>query len=404
MNSHKLTSEELASVAHLSSRDAALTLGVGKTTINEARRRQASGLGYDDINGEDLSATTTLEAVGEAVPTTAEGVTQFLAKRGISELTHRINYSFGGWDSGVAVSHSFKATASALPPQDAPVDWSEATKRIQTFDFIPAKKEFLSDCAVIQPTDYQIGKTDFNGGTLESTERALSSIAAFGDIVQDRRPRTILIANTGDIIENFCNTSAQLGTNDLDLPAQVGHAFALELEIIKQLAPLADEVIYATVPSNHGQWRGGKGQQLGDTHADWGITIARQVATALTLAPIDNVQVHIPTLHMESMMVQAGSTKIGLVHGHQKSGPDKLGEWWSAQDHGRMPTWDADILLAGHFHSMRIYQSGDGRWVFVGPSSDPGSSWYSNLTGQRAVSGMLTFFTENGQWSDLAVV
>jgi hypothetical protein len=397
----KLTQEDLDRVAGLPSREAATILGVGKTTVNYWRdRARLDGGTLHSEQGE-----TKLEATGEAVPTTAEGVSDFLAKRGISELTHRVNYSFGGWDTGESVSHSFKASASPLPAAQASVDWAEATERIKSFTFIPAPKEFLSETAVIQPTDYQIGKTDVHGGTAQSTERALTSLSKFADIVKDRRPQNILIANTGDIIENFCNTSSQLSTNDLDLPNQVGHAFALELEAIKLLAPLADRVVYATVPSNHGQWRSGPKQNLGDTHADWGIVIARQLGSALGLNPlIDNVEVHIPNEHMESMAVQLGTTRIGLVHGHQKAKPEHLGDWWAGQDHGRMPTWDADILLAGHFHSMRLYQSGDGRWVFVGPSSDPGSSWYANLTGHTSVAGMLTFFTENGAWSDLAIV
>jgi hypothetical protein len=401
MNPRKLTKADLDSVAGLPSRQAAEQLGVGKSTVNYWRQQLSLGV-LDELQPE--AGSTQLEAIGEGVPTTADEVTDFLSKRGISPLTHRINYSFGGWDSGEAVSHSFKATASPLPPAPAAVDWSEATERIRTFDFVPSQKEFLTDVAVIQPTDYQIGKTDVNGGTAESTQRALQSIANFRAIVEDKRPREIVVANTGDIIENFCNTSSQLSTNDLDLPNQVAHAFALELEIIKQLAPLADTVTYATVPSNHGQWRSGPKQNLGDSHADWGIAVARQVAGAVSLSSIDNVSVHIPVQHMESMTLQAGTSRIGLVHGHQKAKPESMGEWWAGQDHGRMPTWDADILLVGHFHSMRLYQSGDGRWVFVGPSSDPGSSWYSNLTGQSSVAGMLTFFTSNGAWSDLAIV
>lgn len=398
----KLTPEDLNAVAGLPSREAAAQLGVGKTTVNYWRQMYGN---EPRNNVEPPPATTTVEAKGEAVPTTDAEVKDFLAKRGINDLTHKINYSFSGWDTGKAVSHSFRASATPLPPQAPAVDWSEATERIRTFDFIPAPKEFLSDTAVIQPTDYQIGKTDINGGTAESTERALRSIANFAEIVRDRRPRNILMANTGDIIENFCNTSSQLSTNDLDLPNQVAHAFAIELEAIKQLAPLADNLVYATVPSNHGQWRNGPKATLGDTHADWGIAIARQVAVALEYnGKLDNITVHVPVKHMESMSVQVGTTKIGLVHGHQKAKPELMGDWWAGQDHGRLPTWDADILLVGHFHSMRIYQSGDGRWVFVGPSSDPGSSWYANLTGHTSVAGMLTFFTENGGWSDLAIV
>lgn len=395
----KLTQEDLDSVAGLPSREAAAQLGVGKTTVNYWRERAR-------LDGGKLrnETTVTAEAKGSAVPHNEDEVYAFLAERGITEDKYKINYSFSGWDSGDNTLHSFKASAAPRPPQGPEVDWSEATERIRTFDFIPSSKEFLSDTAVIQPTDYQIGKTDLGGGTAESTERALGSLSRFADIVRDRRPQNILIANTGDIIENFCNTSSQLSTNDLDLPSQVAHAFAIELEAVKLLAPLADRVVYATVPSNHGQWRSGPKQNLGDTHADWGIAIAKQVAIALNMSAIDNVEVHVPQLHLESMGLQLGTSKIGLVHGHQKAKPEAMGDWWAGQDHGRMPTWDADILLVGHFHSMRIYQSGDGRWVFVGPSSDPGSSWYANLTGHTSVAGMLTFFAENGAWSDLQIV
>ena len=101
----------------------------------------------------------------------------------------------------------------------------------------------------------------------------------------------------------------------------------------------------------------------------------------------------VPVFPLSSVTV-----KLGLVHGHQVGSPDRLGEWWAKQDHGRMPTWDADVLLAGHFHSFRTYQSGDRRWVMVGPASDPGSSWFSNLQGERATSGMHAVSFEGKRW------
>jgi hypothetical protein len=391
-----ITQEELDRVAHLSSRKAAAILGVGKSTINDARKAAAE---TPAVNGA-------VEAVSASVPTNEAEVKDFLKTRGIDELTHKINYRVSSWETPTGVQHSFRATAVAQDGAAPTVDWSAGKARIENFDFVPAPKDTLTEALVLQPTDYQIGKTDANGGTAESTQRALTSFAKFAEIVKDRKPEYVLLANTGDIIENFCNTAAQLGTNDLDLPHQVGHAFALELEALRMLAPLAPRVVYATVPSNHGQWRSGPKSALGDSHADWGVVIAEQVATAMTLNNSFNgvVEVHAPPLHYESMTVQLGSSRIGLVHGHQRGTPEKLGEWWAHQDHGRMPTWDADILLAGHFHSFRAFQSGDGRWVFVGPSSDPGSSWYANLTGQRAVAGMLSFAVENGTWSDLAIL
>jgi hypothetical protein len=393
----QLTDEQLESVAGLSSRKAAAILGVGKSTINSARERLRL-TNTSNTEGEIVAA-------GTIVPTNESEVKDFLAERGIGDLTHDINYRLSAWDTPNGVQHSFRATALARPDAAPGIDWSGVAESISNFTFVPAPKDTLTDALVLQPTDYQIGKTDIGGGTLASTERALSSFARFAEIVKDRKPRHVLLANTGDIIENFCNTSSQLSTNDMDLPSQVAHAFALELEGIKMVAPLTPHLVYATVPSNHGQWRNGPKQTLGDTHADWGIAIAKQVQTALNFNPsFGSVSVQIPPLHIESMTVELGTSKIGLVHGHQRSKPENLGEWWAHQDHGRMPTWEADILLAGHFHSFRAFQSGDGRWVFVGPSSDPGSSWYANLTGQRAVAGMLSFAVDNGSWSDLAIV
>lgn len=394
-----LTNEDLDRVAGLSSREAAKILGVGKSTVNDAREK-ARIAGWSNE-----STTTEIEATDSHVPTNAAEAEEFLAERGISELTHIVNYRLGTWDSAQGVKHTFRATATPRPASAAPVEWSKASDRFNTFDFVPAPLDTLTDAMVLQPTDYQIGKVDIGGGTVESTERALSSFHRFAEKVADRKPKYVLLANTGDIIENFCNVSTQMTTNDLDLPHQVAHAFALELEAIRLLAPLTPNLIYATVPSNHGRWRTGPKSDAGNTHADWGIAIAKQVKTALDFNPaFGAVSVQIPQVHLESMTVELGSSKIGLVHGHQRNSPERLGEWWAHQDHGRMPTWDADILLAGHFHSFRSYQSGDGRWVFVGPSSDPGSSWYSNITGQRAVAGMLSFAVQDGAWSDLAIL
>ena len=138
----------------------------------------------------------------------------------------------------------------------------------------------------------------------------------------------------------------------------------------------------------------------GNSHADFGITNAKMIATTLSgMSGFEHVDVQIPENHMESMTVYTEAVNVGMVHGHQASGPDKLGDWWAKQDHGRMPTWDADVLFAGHWHSYRAYQSGDGRGVFVGPANEPGSSWYSNLKGERATSGMLAVsFTGPKSW------
>lgn len=281
----------------------------------------------------------------------------------------------------------------------ARIDWEAASKFVEGFTYIPAKRDFLVDTAILQPTDEQWGKTDFDGGTPQTEERVMNSYAAFADYVREYRPRQAFFARTGDGIENFCNTPSQRDTNDLDLPAMITQSFKMDLAGTAMIAPLVQELVEAYVPSNHSRWRTGAKADAGNAHADFGLTVANQLRAMQSLMGIlPNVKILTPEPHMESMTVQLDTLRAGLVHGHQTNSPDKIGEWWKGQDHGRMPTWDADILFVGHFHSLRIYQSGDGRWIVVGPASDNGSSWFSNLKGERARSGMLAMAIEGKRW------
>lgn len=282
---------------------------------------------------------------------------------------------------------------------DETIDWSAASKIVENFTYVPAKRDFLIDTAILQPTDEQWGKTDFDGGTPQTEERVLNSYAAFADYCREYRPRQVAMLHTGDGIENTCNTNSQRDTNDLDLPHMIVQSFKMDLQGVKMVAPHAQEVKSCRVPSNHGRWRTGLKQDAGNPHADFGIAVGRQLQdTQRLLGVLPNVEFLFPDALMESMTVQLDTVRVGLTHGHLASGPDKMGDWWGKQDHGRMPTWDADYLFVGHWHSLRIYQSGDGRWVVVGPASDNGSSWFSNLKGERARSGMLALAIEGKRY------
>lgn len=297
-----------------------------------------------------------------------------------------------------------KKTAKEKVEQGA-VDFDAARHFVEGFTYVPARRDFLVDAAVLQPTDEQWGKTDFSGGTSEATERVLNSYAAFVDYIREYRPREVLIARTGDAIENVNNVSSQRDTNDLDLPAMIAHSFRMDLTSLKLIAPHAQRIINAYVPSNHGRWRVGLKDEAGNPHADFGIAVGREVASTQELLGVfPNVETVFPEHLMESLSVRVGGATVGLVHGHQAGNPDKLGEWWGRQSHGRMPTWDADILLVGHFHSLRIQQSGNARWIFVGPASDNGSSWFSNLKGESSRSGMLAFTLEGKRWRNQEIL
>jgi len=278
--------------------------------------------------------------------------------------------------------------------------------RIAGFSFQPSEKARNPESLIVMPTDLQIGKKDWNGASTETIDQALESFGKVAEFAKDFRPAEICMVDAGDPIENIYNTSSQLGTNDLDLPGQVEMAHHIFLTGLEILSPHAPKIRYAAVTSNHGAQRLGPKSPAGDAHADYGLGIAKMIRRALTLNPaaFQHVTVQTPEPYMESLYFETSGSHIGVVHGHQAASADKLGEWWKGQSHGNMPVAKARILLAGHWHSLRYYQSGDSRHVFVGPASDRGSSWFTNLRGESSTSGMLTFTTANDEWDNLRVL
>ena len=384
------------------SRAIAKRWGVGKTSINNYRAKNGivavhtpdhpvTGIlrGQKTVT-ETSDGARTVEAIRDR-PVTLQDARDWIAATGDNPDDYTLSirsiaYGLDMFSNRMSAVPKFKKAEKAT----ATIDYEAISQSIKGFTYIPPKKDFLVDLSVIQPTDNQLGKTDFDGGTPETIDRVLGSYANAAEYIKEYRPRQVLLAHTGDGIENFCNTSSQRDTNDLDLPHQISTMYQLDLKGLEMLAPLTKDLTAAYVPSNHSRWRVGQKQDGGDPHADFGITNAKMLKSTLdSFGAMPNVDIVWPASHMESMTVHFDNINIGLVHGHQAGGPDKMGDWWAKQDHGRMPTWDADVLFVGHWHSYRAYQSGDRRMVFVGPANEPGSSWYSNLKGERSTAGML---------------
>jgi len=331
------------------------------------------------------------------------------------DYTHSFGHSLWGQKpkNGELVTlyaNRFSASKKNKKELAESVDYGVAAESVlqsvRSFTYVPTPVAFNPETAVIMPADLQVGKSDLHGSSKETVEQALHSFHEFAAFVKEFRPQEICMVDAGDPIENVFNTSAQLGTNDLDLPHQIEIASNVFLEGIKLFAPLAPKLRFAAVSSNHGAFRLGPKAPGGDAHADFGIVIANMLRNALKLndAAFNHVTVQTPDPYMESLYFQTSGSDIGVVHGHQAGGPDKLGTWWQGQTHGNLPVSKARILLAGHWHSLRVYQSGDGRWVIVGPSSDRGSTWFTNLKGEAAQSGMLSFTTSDNAWSNLRIL
>ena len=264
---------------------------------------------------------------------------------------------------------------------------------------------------VINLADFQVGKGSEYEGAMDHNDtlaRVRASIAQIKAIVEVELPEEIILPELGDLIEGFSNTVAQAQTNSIDLTTQIRVSRRLLAEIINDFAPLCKKLHFVSIPSNHACVRNGigRGNSAASSHNDWGLEISHQLEDILKdREGFEHVEFHRPPVGEESVVLRSevSNTTFGFVHGHQKSKPQLLGEWFQGQSHGRRNNMqNVDILLTGHFHSLNVYQSG-GRWVIVCPTSDNGSSWFTNLTGEHSQAGILSFTARNGMWANLNI-
>src|SRR5690606_1433237 len=126
---------------------------------------------------------------------------------------------------------------------------------IENYEPGPAPEATLGGTFVVCPSDMQIGKTDWGGGTEDTIKRVMQSWVRAAELSEALRPDEIVIADLGDPIENIYSTPAQRGTNDRSITEQIRVARRLIIEGIKTLLPHAPKLVYAAVPSNHGSVR-----------------------------------------------------------------------------------------------------------------------------------------------------
>ena len=293
---------------------------------------------------------------------------------------------------------TFRKKSSDL---DLPLILAEARKKTKPKPIKDPQPRAL----IVLWSDLQVGKVDWIGGATESIERIEQTRARLVDLIKYEKPDRIVFADLGDTIEGFDNKQSehQNRTNDLSLHEQVDLATTFAWETLKEISELVPNVQYASVGSNHCQWRI-RGQRVGKTTDDWGIFIGRQLARLAneTGAPIRFVE---PQPHDESLAIDVfgdGFHVLGIVHGHQVSRPEGLPDWWRKQSFGSQPVAAATILVHGHFHHLRLQElgataEGASRFLIGAPTLDNGSAWFRNLSGEQSVPGLATFVLESGQ-------
>lgn len=259
-------------------------------------------------------------------------------------------------------------------------------------------------CLVVLWSDLQVGKVDYRGNSQSLIERVALMQARLMEQVKREKPEKVIFADLGDTIENFQNAAPmqQLQSNDLSIMEQVDLATTFAWQTIRMLAEKVPDVTYASVGSNHCQWRSGR-DAIGKPSDDWGIFIGRQLARLAKESGL-NVKFLEPQPHDESLAIDVfgdGFHILGVVHGHQAKRPDAMATWWRGQAFGRQPVADASVLVHGHWHHLRVTEMGStprgtSRFLVMAPTMDNGSGWWRKVTGEDSVPGLATLILEKG--------
>jgi hypothetical protein len=255
---------------------------------------------------------------------------------------------------------------------------------------------------VVMLADFQLGKTDSRGGLQEQLERLFAAFTQVEQQVKRGKYAKVILAEMGDLIEGFYNKAStqQTYTNSISQMQQVDLAITLLWDLVKRVAKYS-AVSYATVASNHCQFRL-NGQQVGYVgQDDWGVMIAKQIKRLSDETELD-VQVLIPQPQDESLAVDVFDDQfhiLGLWHGHQSNRPEGVPSWWEKQTFGNQPVAAASIGLTGHFHHLRVqelgaHSNGGSRYWIQGKTMDNGSSWYRLNSGSESLPGLTCFELE----------
>jgi len=214
---------------------------------------------------------------------------------------------------------------------------------------------------------------------------------------------------TGDSIEGCLgHYPSQTFAVELDRRDQVKVTRRLLSESLQIWAPHFEEITVAAVAGNHGENRNGAKAFTGVQDND-DLAIVEQVAEILDAnrEAFQHIRFAIARDAL-TLTIPAAGWIIGITHGHvaraSVTAEAKLRRWWEGQAAGRQPIGDADVLVTGHYHHLRVADWGGCVWLQA-PAMEGGSEWWRVSTGEMSQAGMLTFLTtQEHRMTDLVVL
>lgn len=316
--------------------------------------------------------------------------------------------SWGGTDG--MDNRQFKA--KVVRRVHAPIDLGPLMQAVSRHK--PRKREYPDDAVLnVVLADWQMGKAD-HGGVEGTIGRILDRKGMVVQRVKDLRRLGYGIGSlnvlwTGDSVEGCLgHYPSQQFTVELDRRDQVKVTRRLLTDSLIEWSKHVNRITVAAVGGNHGENRNGGKAFTGPTDND-DLAVVEQVQEILGANP--DAFGHVRFMFARdglTLTIPVGEWILGITHGHiaRASGnaEGKLRRWWEGQAAGRQPIGDADILVTGHYHHLRVADWGGCVWLQA-PALEGGSEWWRQATGEASQVGTLTFVTTPEQRvTDIAVL
>jgi predicted phosphodiesterase len=274
-------------------------------------------------------------------------------------------------------------------------------------------KPFVGNASlVICASDWQVGKRDGDGlkglvgrwlQAIDDVEFRLKELRRMGRSID-----SIVVLCLGDLVEG-CDGhyDIQTFTVEVDRRDQVKIARRLLRDALIRWSKIVPEITVAAIGGNHGENR-----KNGKTFTTFGdnddVALVESVAEIFGANPeaYGHIKFAIPTDEL-SLTLEVKGKIIGITHGHlARAGAGaeaKLRRWIADQTLGRQAIGDCDILVSGHYHSLKLADWGGVKWIQA-PALDGGSVWWRQSTGEIADVGVLTFLVSERGVTDLQLL
>lgn len=240
--------------------------------------------------------------------------------------------------------------------------------------------------------DTQLGKSD-GDGTAGIIERFNTTLQTALTRWKNLGRPPIHIAFLGDCIEgNQSQNGRTMWRTTLTVTEQTRIFRRLILASIDTFIT-APEITVTVVNGNHDQV-----QRFQETRADDGhaTEAAIAVSEAINTNPdrYRHVNIYVPGIDQDHIVIDLHGTTMVLAHGHQWSRGKSM-EWWAGQSFNLQAAQAGHILAHGHEHEFSIKSKRD-RLVLCTPTMESESTWWKHKTGDQGVRGAIILTTTPG--------